>query len=45
MYDKLLEAFLEDGYDEQTAQRLAESISDGGFSSVKSILNNLDDEG
>ena len=41
-YDELIEYFIENGMDRQTAGRLAEAISDaGGVDSVKSLLSEI----
>jgi hypothetical protein len=41
-YNELLEYFIEQGMDRQTADRLAEAISDaGGVESVKSLLDGI----
>lgn len=41
-YNELLEYFIEQGIDTQTASRLAEAISDaGGVESVKSLLEGI----
>lgn len=41
VYDKIKESLIERGYSEDTANRIAEVITDYGWMDIRDILNNL----
>lgn len=44
MFEKIMNALIDRGYNEDSASRIAELIVDYGWSEIRDILNNLNED-